>query len=62
MFEKNLLEIKNSIKYHKRDKEYLIKYFINKRLNDSLNSYYKALESSVYALSVKDPERVVKEM
>ena len=40
MFEKNLLIIKNDLKYHKRDKDYLIRFFIQKRLNDSLSSYF----------------------
>ncbi len=62
MFEKNLLTIKNDLKYHKRDKDYLIKFFIQKRLNDSLSSYFKNLESSVYALVVANPEKVIKEM
>lgn len=62
MFEKNLQEIKNDLKLHKRDKDTLIRFFINKRLNDSLNSYYKTLESSVYALSVSNPEKVIKEI
>ena len=62
MFEKNLQEIKNDLKLHKRDKDTLIRFFINKRLNDSLNSYYKTLESSVYALSVSNPEKIIKEI
>lgn len=62
MFEKNLQEIKNDLKLHKRDKDTLIRFFIDKRLNDSLNSYYKTLESSVYALSVSNPEKVIKEI
>ena len=62
MFEKNLLIIKNDLKYHRRDREYLMKYFIQKRLNTSLSSYFKQLESSVYAISVTNPEIVLKEM
>ena len=62
MFEKNLLTIKNSLKYHKRDRAYLMKYFITKRLNVSFTDYFKNLESSVYALTVADPENVIKEM
>ena len=62
MFEKNLLNIKNDLKYHKRDKEYLIKYFIAKRLNTSFTDYFKNLESSVYTLTIADPNCVIKEM
>ena len=62
MFEKNLLTLKNDLKYHHRNKEYLIKFFIQKRLNASLSSYFKNLESSVYALTVANPEKVIKEM
>lgn len=62
MFKKNLLSIKNDLKLHKRDKNTLIRFYINKRLNDSLTSYYKTLESSAYALSVSNPEKVIKEI
>ena len=62
MFEKNLHSIKNDLKYHKRDRNTLMSYFIKKRLNESLKSYYSSLESSVYALSVSNPEQVVKEL
>ena len=62
MFEENLQNIKSSIKYYRRDKSDLMKYYIDKRLTDSLTSYFKTLSSSVYALSVADPEKVVKEL
>ena len=62
MFEENLQNIKSSIKYYKRDRNELIKYYIDKRLNESLVSYFKTLNSSVYALTVSDPEKVVKEL
>ncbi len=61
MFKDNLQEIKNDVQYYKRDRSKLITYYINKRLNDSLTSYFKQLNSSVYALSVSDPEKVMKE-
>ena len=62
MFEENLQNIKSSIKHYKRDRNELIKYYIDKRLNESLMSYFKTLNSSVYALTVSDPEKVVKEL
>lgn len=62
MFEKNLQDIKSSIKYYKRDPNTLIKYYINERLNKSLVTYFKTLSSSVYSLSVSDPEKVIKEI
>ena len=62
MFKENLLTIKKDLKYHKRNKDYLIKFFIQKRLNDSLSSYFKNLESSVYTLLESDTGRVIKEL
>ena len=62
MFEQNLQEIKNSVKYYKRDRDGLMKYYIDKRLNESLTTYFKTLNSSVYALSVSDPVKVMKEI
>ena len=62
MFRENLQNLKSSIKYYKRDHDELMKMYINKRLNESLVSYFKTLNYSVYALSVSDPEKVVREL
>lgn len=62
MFEKNLQVLKNDIKYYRRDRDTLMKSYIEKRLNESLSSYFKTLKSSVYAISVSDPEKVIKEL
>ena len=62
MFKDNLYIIKDDLELHKRNRSSLIKYYINKRLNDSLASYYKNLMSSVYALSVSDLDKVIKEL
>ena len=62
MFEKNLLTIKNDLQGHNRDRQDLLKFFITKRLNISLSTYFKNLESSVYAISVADPETVLKDL
>ena len=61
MFEENLQTIKNSVKCYKRDRDGLMKYYIDKRLSESLVSYFKTLNSSVYALTISDPEKVMKE-
>lgn len=62
MFRENLQNLKSDIKYYKRDHDELMKMYINKRLNESLVSYFKTLNYSVYALSVSDPEKVVREL
>lgn len=62
MFEQNLLDIRKDCQFHKRDRQDLMKSYIEQRLTESLNSYYKTLSSSVYALSVAEPEKVVKEL
>ena len=62
MFEKNLIDIKNDLQLHKREKDYLIKFFVNKRLNESLYNYIKDLNRSVRVLSNCSPDAVLKEL
>ena len=45
--------------YH-RDRNDLLKSAINKRLNDSLDAYYRELEASAEYLSYRKAENVVK--
>ena len=42
-----LYDIKNELNIFKRNKKDLIIYYINKRLNKSLETYYKTLVNSV---------------
>jgi len=60
MFKKNLLKIKEDLQSHRRDKVQLKAYYINTRLNKSLHTYYKTLNSSAYAVSVADPEQAMR--
>jgi hypothetical protein len=59
---KELLYLKSEMKKYHRDKSVLVKYYINKRLNDSLNSYYKDLEYSIKYLDNRQPENILKKM
>ena len=57
-----LLLIKKDMSSHHRSKEYLERYYINKRLKDSLNSYYKDLEDSIKYLHNRKPENILKKL
>lgn len=57
-----LLLIKKELFYHHRSKAYLEKYYINKRLSESLNSYYKDLESSIKYLDNRKSENIFKQL
>lgn len=48
-------------KYH-RDRSKLDKYYIYKRLNESLESYYDDLEYSLKYLRNRQPENILKKM
>lgn len=54
--------IKKELGKRHRDKKYLEKYYIQERLNRSLDSYYKELEKSIEYLENRVPENVVKKM
>ena len=62
MFEENLQNIKNSVQYYKRDRNEVLAQCISARLQKSLETYYKTLKSSAYALSVADPKDVIKDI
>ena len=62
MFEKNLRNIKDSVQYYKRDRDEVLAKCISIRLQKSLETYYKTLKSSAYALSVANPEDVIKDI
>lgn len=57
-----LLSIKKDMSLHHRDKEYLERYYIDRRLKQSLNSYYKDLEDSLRYLYNRKPENVFKKL
>ena len=62
MLYNNLIRIKKDLYEHKRDPKSLTYYYINKRLNASLSSYYKQLTTSVSYLDNRKPENVIKEL
>lgn len=57
-----LLNLKKELSYYHRNKEDLEKYYISKRLNDSLVSYYKDLEYSMKYLENRKEENIFKKM
>lgn len=57
---KQLINLQNEMKKYHRDKSKLDEYYIHKRLNESLNSYYKDLEYSLKYLNNRQPENVLK--
>lgn len=59
---KELLKLKQEIKKYNRNKEDLEKYYIYKRLNESLKSYYDDLEYSIKYLDNRQPENILKKM
>ena len=57
-----LLNLKNDMKKYHRNKKELDIYYINKRLNESLNSYYSELECSLKYLNNRHPENIIKKL
>lgn len=58
----NLEQILIDLHNHKHKKEELLIYYINKRLTESLESYYSELSSSVKFLNDKEELRVLKKL
>lgn len=60
MFKENLFQILNDLKKYKRDKEYLELYYVQNRLDKTLERYYQQLIKTVDTLydkvAIKDVE------
>ena len=60
MFKENLFQILNTLNKYKRDKEYLELYYVQNRLDKTLERYYQQLIKSVDTLydkvAIKDVE------
>ena len=56
----DIKDMLNDLNKHKRKKEELLSYFIEYRLNKSIQTYYKQLSKSVDHLALsQDPDRVI---
>lgn len=62
MTSNTLIELKRELSKYHRDKRALEKYYIRKRLNESLTSYYKDLEYSMKYLENRKEENIFKKM
>ena len=62
MFKDILYSMLNDMSKYHRDKDDLLAYYINKRLNKSLQVYYKELSKSIEYLSSKSELKVLKNM
>ena len=57
---KDIKDMLNDINKHKRPKEKLLEYFIEYRLNKSIQIYYQQLSNSVDHLALsQDPDKVI---
>lgn len=55
----NLEQVQNDLNNYHRNKQALLIYYVNKRLNDSLKSYYSDLLTSVKFLNTKDDIKLI---
>ena len=62
MNEKMLNDILSDLNQHKREKQEVMKYAINDRINKSISIYYRELSESITRLNAKKSERVLKEL
>ena len=61
-FSKILYNMLKDLSSYHRDKNILLQFYINQRLNDSLKVYYKELSQSIDYLSDKNNIRVLKKL
>lgn len=60
MLNKNINNIIIELQKYKREKSYLIEYYLNERLDKSLNIYINNINSIVNRLASKDSLKVLK--
>ena len=62
MFEQELLLIRNDLNKHHRDKSKLLEYYINTRLNKTIDAYYSDIMDSYNYLNNRDEFNMIKRM
>ena len=62
MFEQELLLIRNDLNKYHRDKSKLLEYYINTRLNKTIDAYYSDIMDSYNYLNNRDEFNMIKRM
>lgn len=62
MLNEVLSQMKLDLNAHKRDKKQLLEYYVQKRLDDSLKSYYEEIQKSLSNLLYKDSLKSMKKV
>ena len=62
MFEQELLLIRNDLNKHHRDKSKLLEYYINTRLNKTIDAYYSDIMDNYNYLNNRDEFNMIKRM
>lgn len=62
MFEQELLLIRNDLNKHHRDKSKLLEYYINTRLNKTIDAYYSDIMDSYNYLNNRNEFNMIKRM
>ena len=62
MFKQELLLIRNDLNKHHRDKSKLLEYYINTRLNKTIDAYYSDIMDNYNYLNNRDEFNMIKRM
>ena len=62
MFKQELLLIRNDLNKHHRDKSKLLEYYINTRLNKTIDAYYSDIMDSYNYLNNRNEFNMIKRM
>lgn len=62
MFKQELLSIRNDLNKHHRDKSKLLEYYINTRLNKTIDAYYSDIMDSYNYLNNRNEFNMIKRM
>lgn len=62
MFKQELLSMRNDLNKHHRDKSKLLEYYINTRLNKTIDAYYSDIMDSYNYLNNRDEFNMIKRM
>lgn len=62
MFKQELLSIRNDLNKHHRDKSKLLEYYINTRLNKTIDAYYSDIMDNYNYLNNRNEFNMIKRM